>query len=144
MPSGEDEWWLRWRPGSRELITLPGCTMRDTESTPADPQPCLLFTDHASPHTFEFDYRIRQDRQGLLHRALTVGDLSKAIADLDDDTAIRIGAVTTGVLADVDFDVLLLAVAEATLPYTSAGGQVDPALVLLIGLNCMHPSAEKN
>ncbi|WP_331726503.1 hypothetical protein OG592_43975 (plasmid) [Streptomyces avidinii] len=142
--AGEDEWWLRWRTGARELITLPGCTARDTENIPSDPEPCLLYADHAGPHTYEFDYKIRRDGQGVLHRALTVGDLRKAMADLDDDTAIRIGAVTTGVLADVDYEVLLQAAAEAALPYTSAGGEVDPALVLLIGLNSMHPSAEKD
>ncbi|MGW6877109.1 hypothetical protein ACWGF3_13335 [Streptomyces xanthophaeus] len=142
--AGEDEWWLRWRPGARELIALPGCTARDTENIPSDPEPCLLFADHPSRHTYEFDYRIRRDGQGVLHRALTVGDLRKAMEHLDDDTAIRIGAVTNGVLIPSDFEVLLQAVAEAALPYTTSGGVVDPALVLLLGLNSMHPSAEED
>ncbi|WP_143060193.1 hypothetical protein [Streptomyces sp. TLI_105] len=47
--AGEDEWWLRRRPGFRKLVALPGCTARDTENTPADPEPCLLFADHAGP-----------------------------------------------------------------------------------------------
>ncbi|MFD3471248.1 hypothetical protein ACFWWM_33820 [Streptomyces sp. NPDC058682] len=80
----------------------------------------------------------------MLHRALSVGDLRKAMEHLDDDTAIRIGEVTSGVLVPSDFEVLLQAAAEGALPYTTAGGTVDSALVLLLGLNSMHHSAEKD
>ncbi|MGK5628126.1 hypothetical protein [Streptomyces sp. URMC 123] len=73
------------------------------------------------------------NRQGLLHRALTVGDLRKAMEHLDDDMAVRVGAVTTGVLPDVGIEVLLQAVAEGGVEAPGRG--VDPALVLLIGLH---------
>ncbi|MFK0016288.1 hypothetical protein [Streptomyces sp. NPDC091027] len=75
---------------------------------------------------------------------MTVGELRKAMEHLDDDTAVRIGAVANGVLTVSDFEVLLQAVAEGALPYLGSGGVVDPALVLLLGHNSMHPSAEKD
>lgn len=129
--AGADDWWLRWRPGARELVILAGCTARDTENIPSDPEPCLLHADHVGRHTFEFDYR--DCREGEGHRALTVGDLRKAIQHLDDDTAVRIGAVTANIFTPSDFEVLLQAAVEGTLPYTTASGAVDPALILLLG-----------
>ncbi|MFE7427928.1 hypothetical protein [Streptomyces sp. NPDC057545] len=136
--ASDGNWWLRWRPGARELVNLPPCIARDTEHAPDDPTPCLLFDGHDGRHTFEFG--MASDRQGLLHRALTVGDLRKAIEGLDDDTAVRVGAVATGVLPDLEFEALLQAVGEGGVDRLAPGGGVGPALVLLIGLGSVDQS----
>ncbi|MGK5627979.1 hypothetical protein [Streptomyces sp. URMC 123] len=96
----------------------------------------MLFAGHDARHTFE--YGMAANRQGLRHRALTVGDLRKAMEHLDDGAAVRVGAVTTGVLPDLGFEVLLQAVAEGGVE--APGGRVDSTLVLLIGLNSVPHS----
>ncbi|MEV5731419.1 hypothetical protein AB0N50_37680 [Streptomyces pharetrae] len=94
--------------------------------------------DTCSDRSFEFDRAT--DRQGRLHRALTVGDLRKAIEGLDDDTAIRVGAVAAGVLPDLEFAALLQTVSGGGVARLAPGGGVDPALVLLIGLASVDQS----
>jgi hypothetical protein len=136
--ASDGNWWLRWRPGARELVNLPPCPARDTEHALEDPTPCLLFDGHDAHHTFEFDRAT--NRQGLLHRALTVGDLRKAIEGLDDDTAIRVGAVAAGVLPDLEFAALLQTVSGGGVARLAPGGGVDPALVLLISLASVNRS----
>ncbi|MFJ5212857.1 hypothetical protein [Streptomyces nigra] len=131
-------WWLRWRPGARVLLNLPPCQALDTEAEPADPPPCLLFDGHDTRHSFESG--MTRNRAGLLHRALTVGDLRRAIENLDDDTAVRIGAVTTGALPDLPFEALLQDVVDGGADNPASRAGIDPALILLIGLDSMHPN----
>lgn len=128
----DGHWWLRWRSGARELVNLANCPADDG----AEPEstPCLLFADHPAGHDFE--YEVAQNHLGLLHRALTVGDLRKVMEHLDDATAIRIGATGSGVLPDTPYEVLLQATGEGATPSRLLGGAA-PALVLLIGLNSM-------
>ncbi|MFS4103144.1 hypothetical protein [Streptomyces sp. PD-S100-1] len=96
-----------------------------------DPTPCLLFAGHDARHTFEFD--MATNRQGLLHRALTVSDLRSAIEGLDDGTAVRIGAVATAFCATSSSRGCSRRVGEGGVERLAPGGGVDLALVLLIG-----------
>jgi hypothetical protein len=122
-------------PGARQPPALPG---RGHRGEPADPPPCLLFVDYPGRHDFEYD--IAENRQGLLHRALTVGELRKATEHLDDTAAIRIGATADGALPANLNEVQ--AVAEGAVARRLDGGGQDPALVLLIGLNTMAADQE--
>ncbi|MFI0915314.1 hypothetical protein [Streptomyces abikoensis] len=123
--TNEGPWWLRWRPGARELAKLDLCPVRDIPGDLTDPAPCLLFDGHPGRHDFE--YGIAENSQGLLHRSLTVGDLRKAIEGLDDTVAIRVGATAHGVLPTTDHEALLQAVADGAVPSTEGGR--TPALV---------------
>ncbi|MFI5808354.1 hypothetical protein [Streptomyces sp. NPDC051561] len=128
-------WWLRWKAGVREIVRIPFCPAEDErpqgELLGGEREPCTLFEGHAGGHDFE--YGLDANRSGLLHRALTVGDLRKALEGLDDSAAIRVGAVSDGVLPATGTEALLQAVADG------AASRAEGALVLLIGLNTMAP-----
>ncbi|MFJ3306919.1 hypothetical protein ACIPSA_28100 [Streptomyces sp. NPDC086549] len=63
------------------------CRARDTEYIPDAPTPCLLLAAHPARHTFEYGTAVI--RKGLLHRALTVSDLRKAMEHLGDSAPMR-------------------------------------------------------
>jgi hypothetical protein len=128
-------WWLRWQPTARELVTHLACQADTEKPDQKEPEPCTLPEGHIGRHSFDFS--IPEDRFGPRHPALTVGELRRALEDLDDDTPIRIGATGEGILPE-DIECLLAGTAlgrvRAMSP-DSAYMMPRDALVLLAGLS---------
>ncbi|ONK09298.1 hypothetical protein STBA_71530 [Streptomyces sp. MP131-18] len=132
--TADGTWWLRWHSTARELVTHLPCPADSVDRALVESEPCTLPRDHEGRHSYEFD--IPKGSPGQ-HPALTVGELRRALEGLQDDTPIRIGAVTAGVLVQGDVECLLAGTDLGSVRAEGASGEFAGfrnALVLLAGL----------
>ena len=100
----EGSWWVRWGDdGGREFVLRQSCPVTDP-AYPVPPapgvelelEPCCLFEGHPGRHDYEFSISLGSAVSAK--GALTAGALRRLLADVPDDTPLRIAGATGTVL----------------------------------------------